>query len=111
MRSGKLKILAVLEPTRYPGLPDVPSINEAVPSFQKPPSWFGFFGPARLPKPVLDRLNAELVRALHEPDIRSKFDDAALAVIGNMPEQFAAMLRSAIEQYGRIMKAAGIEPE
>jgi tripartite-type tricarboxylate transporter receptor subunit TctC len=111
LRSGKLKVLAVLEAKRYPGLPDVPSIGEALPGFEKPASWFGLFGPAALPPPVLARLNAELVASLKEPEVRSKIDELAMSVIANTPEQFSAMLKSGIDQYGRLIKAAGIQPE
>jgi tripartite-type tricarboxylate transporter receptor subunit TctC len=111
MRSGKLKVLAVLEAKRYPGLPDVPSIGESLPGFEKPASWFGLFGPAGLPSPVLARLHDELVASLKHPEVRSKVDELAMTVIANTPEQFSVMLRSGIDQYGRLIKAAGIQPE
>ena len=111
LRSGRLKVLAVLEANRYPGLPDVPSIAEALPGFQKPASWFGLFGPAGLPAPTLARLHDELVASLKEPDVHSKIDELAMTVIANTPEQFSAMLKSGIAQYGRLIKAAGIQPE
>src|SRR5712691_7760511 len=72
MRSGKVTVLAVLEANRYPGLPQVPSIGEFVPGFEKPASWFGLFGPAALPAPVLARLHEELVRSLKERDVARK---------------------------------------
>jgi tripartite-type tricarboxylate transporter receptor subunit TctC len=111
MRSGKLKVLAVLEAKRYPGLPDVPSIGEVVPGFQKPASWFGLFGPAGLPPQTLSRLHDELVASLRDPDVHAKIDELAMTVIANTPEQFSAMLKSGIDQYGRLIKAAGIKPE
>ncbi|HZD61425.1 MAG TPA: tripartite tricarboxylate transporter substrate-binding protein, partial [Xanthobacteraceae bacterium] len=64
MQTGRVKILAVLEPTRYPKLPQVRSMSEIVPAFQKPSSWFGFFGPAGLPREIVTRLNIEMVKAL-----------------------------------------------
>ena len=111
LRSGKLKVLAVLEAKRYPGLPDVPSIGEALPGFEKPASWFGLFGPARLPPQTLARLHDELVASLREPEVRSKIDELAMEVIANTPEQFSVMLKNGIDQYGRLIKAAGIQPE
>ena len=111
LRSGKVKVLAVLEAKRYPGLPDVPSIGETLPGFQKPASWFGLFGPAGLPPQTLARLHDELVASLRDPDVRSKIDDLAMAVIANTPEEFSAMIKSGIDQYGRLIKAAGIQPE
>jgi len=66
MRSGKVKVLAVLEANRYPGLPQVPSIGEFVRVSRSPASWFGLFGPAALPAPVLARLHEEIVKSLKE---------------------------------------------
>jgi len=111
MRSGKLKVLAVLEAKRYPGLPEVPSIGESLPGFEKPASWFGLFAPAGLPQATLARLHDELVASLKEPEVRSKIDELAMSVIANTPEQFSIMLKSGIDQYGRLIKAAGIQPE
>jgi tripartite-type tricarboxylate transporter receptor subunit TctC len=111
MRSGRLKVLAVLEAKRYPGLPEMPSIGEALPGFEKPASWFGLFGPAGLPSPVVARLHDELVASLKDPEVRSKVDELAMTVVANTPEQFSVMLRSGIAQYGRLIKAAGIQPE
>ena len=111
MRSGKVKVLAVLEANRYPGLPQVPSIGEFVPGFEKPASWFGLFGPAALPAPVLARLHEEIVKSLKERDVSSKIDELAMSVIANTPEEFSAMIRAGIEQYGRLIRAAGIQPE
>src|SRR5215467_8143040 len=111
MRSGKLKVLAVLEAKRYSGLPDVPSIGEALPGFEKPASWFGLFGPAGLPPDTTKRLHDELVASLRDPEVSRKVDELAMTVIANTPEQFSAMLKSGIDQYGRLIKAAGIQPE
>jgi tripartite-type tricarboxylate transporter receptor subunit TctC len=104
-------VLAVLEAKRYPGLPDVPSIGEALPGFEKPASWFGLFGPAGLPPATLNRLHDELVASLKDPEVRGKIDELAMTVIANTPEQFSEMLKSGIAQYGRLIKAAGIQPE
>jgi tripartite-type tricarboxylate transporter receptor subunit TctC len=110
-RGGQVKILAVLEPVRYSKMPDVPSMSEIIPAFRKPSSWFGFFGPPGLPQPIVDRLNAEMSKALHEPDIRDNMDANGFTVIGGSPQQFADLLKDGIQRYGEIIKAAGIQPE
>ncbi len=110
-KAGKVRMLAVLEPKRYPGLPEVPTVTETLSGFQKPATWFGFLGPAGLPQPILARLNGEIVKAITASDARAKLEGMGLNVIGNTPEQFAALIRSGIEQYGRIVKSAGIQPE
>jgi tripartite-type tricarboxylate transporter receptor subunit TctC len=111
MQDGHVKILAVLEPTRFGKLPDIRSMTEIVPTFRKPSSWFGFFGPPGLPAPILMRLNGEIGKALNAPDVKPTLDDNGLAVIGGSPEQFAALIRDGIERYGAIIKRAGIKPE
>ena len=111
MRVGKAKIIGVLEGSRYPRLPDIPTVGETLSGFVKPASWFGFFGPAGLPQPVLARLNAEIVKAVNSRELREPFDNAALAIIGNSPEQFAAMQLAGLEVYEKAIKAAGLKPE
>jgi tripartite-type tricarboxylate transporter receptor subunit TctC len=111
MQTGRVKILAVLEPTRYPGLPQVRSMSEVVPAFQKPSSWFGFFGPAGLPREIVTRLNIEMVKALNASDVRGKLEDNGMTVIGGTPEQFGALMQDGIVRYGAIIKATGIQAE
>jgi tripartite-type tricarboxylate transporter receptor subunit TctC len=110
-KAGQVKILAVLEPTRYSRLPDVPSMSELIPAFRKPSSWFGFFGPPGLPEPIVARLNAEMNKALKEPDVVQSFDANGYAAIGGTPRQFADLINDGLARYGAIIKAAGIQPE
>ena len=111
MQTGRVKILAVLEPTRYPKLPQVRSMSEIVPAFQKPSSWFGFFGPAGLPREIVTRLNIEMVKALNASVVRGKLEDNGMTVIGGTPEQFGALMQDGIVRYGAIIKATGIQAE
>jgi tripartite-type tricarboxylate transporter receptor subunit TctC len=111
MQTGRVKILAVLEPTRYAKLPQVRSMSEIVPAFQKPSSWFGFLGPAGLPREIVTRLNSEMVTALNAPDVRGKLEDNGMTVIGGTPEQFGALIQDGIARYGAIIKATGIQAE
>jgi len=111
MQTGRVKILAVLEPTRYPNLPRVRSMSEVLPAFQKPSSWFGFFGPAGLPREIVTRLNIEMVKSLNASDVRGKLEDNGMTVIGGTPEQFGALMQDGIVRYGAIIKATGIQPE
>jgi len=110
-KAGQVKILAVLEPAGYSKLPDVPSMSEIIPAFRKPSSWFGFFGPAGLPEAIATRLNAEIGKALAEPELAKNFETSGYAPIGGTPQQFADLLKDGIERYGAIIKAAGIQPE
>jgi tripartite-type tricarboxylate transporter receptor subunit TctC len=111
MQEGRIKILAVLEPTRFSNLPQIPSMSELIPAFQKPSSWFGFFGPPALSAPILARVNAEMDKALNTPDTKHTLEENGLAVIGGSPQQFAALLKDGIERYGAIIRRAGAQPE
>jgi tripartite-type tricarboxylate transporter receptor subunit TctC len=104
-------VLAILEPTRYAKMPNTPSITEILPQFRKPSTWFGFFGPARLPPEILARLNAEMRKAINAPDARAKIEDSDMTVIADTPQEFAALQKDGIEKFGEIIKAAGIKPE
>jgi len=111
LKSGKLKVLAVINAQRWQVLPDIPAIGESLSGFARPDSWFGFLGPANMPSPVLERMNVELVKALKAPDLAPKFDAMGLIVIGNTPAEFQKMYTAGFEIYGKIIKAAGIQPE
>jgi tripartite-type tricarboxylate transporter receptor subunit TctC len=111
MKAGKLKTLAVLTPSRYAPMPDVPTTAETLPGFVRPDSWFGFLGPAGLAPPVLTRLNGDIVSALKSADVRSKLEFMGFVVIANSPEEFMKMYMDGFEIYGRIVKQAGIQPE
>lgn len=115
LAANKVKLLAVLLPPghrgRYGKLPNVPNITETLPDFEKPPSWFAYFGPAGMMQPIVSRLNNEIVKAINAPDVRAKIEDVGMVVIGNTAEQFAAAYNRGFDVYGKITKAAGIEPE
>jgi tripartite-type tricarboxylate transporter receptor subunit TctC len=111
VREGKLRALAVTLQQRSPVLPDVPTIAEAgMPQF-KLTSWAGVFGPAKLPRDVLDRLNREFVAAIGRPEVQAAMDKQAFQLVGSTPEQLGALVRDQLDSYRSTMKAAGIEPE
>ena len=86
-------------------------ISEVIPEFQSPPYWIGFFGPAKLPEPVLRRLNTELAKALDPPEMRARWADAGFVVAPTSPEEFTKRMYEDLERIGRITKGAGIKPE
>jgi tripartite-type tricarboxylate transporter receptor subunit TctC len=109
-RAGRLRALAVAGYKRLEILPDVPTVSELLPSFEPPPTWTALFAPAGLPKPILARLHAGIVKALAIPEARAKATADGFELIGNTPEEFAAQLKRDIEVAGRLVKAAKIEP-
>ena len=111
VESGKARSIAVLNNSRFAAIPDVPTVGEIIPGFQSPPLWGGYFGPAGLPQPIVQRLNAEMNRAIALPDVRALMERGGLAPAGGPVAQFAATIRSDVERLQRIVKAAGIVPE
>ena len=81
------------------------------PNYERPPGWFGFFGPAGMQRPVVGRLNVEMVKALNASDVSAKLDQIGLTVIANTPEEFSALLARSIELYRQAAKLAGVKPE
>ena len=86
-------------------------MSEVVPSFRKPSSWFGIFGPAGLPSQLVHRLNMEVDKALTATDVRNTFDENGMSVLGGTPEDFAKLIADGIQRYGEIIRVAHIEPE
>lgn len=112
IKSGKLKILAVMGAgQRYPGLPNVPMISETLPKFEDLPTFIGFFGPAQLPKPIVDRLQGAISQAMKDSALREKVEATGVLVLANKPEEYAAMIKKSITEVGRLVKAAGIKPQ
>jgi tripartite-type tricarboxylate transporter receptor subunit TctC len=107
--AGKARILAFLEERRYAKLPEIPLVRETIPAFRGSTIWNGFFAPAGTPAPVVNRLNAEFVKALNAADIVNKMD--ATQIIGGSPEQFGAYWRGQIELFGQLARLLGITPQ
>jgi tripartite-type tricarboxylate transporter receptor subunit TctC len=109
--TGKIRLLAVLESKRYAHAPDLAAIGEMLPGYRKAPSWFAMFGPAGMPRPVVDRLNGAFVKALADPEVRASLEKLSLAIIASTPEEHAASMKEDIEYTARLVKAIGIKPE
>lgn len=111
VRAGRLRALAVTGNKRSPAVPDIPTVAESgVPGFAVT-TWFGMAAPARTPRPVIERLNSEFVRALNAPDIRERLAALGADPVGNTPEQYTAFIQSELEKWTRVIKAAGIKGE
>jgi tripartite-type tricarboxylate transporter receptor subunit TctC len=107
-RAGKLRALAVSSIKRSQFAPDIPTMAESgFPGFDVN-AWFGLLAPAATPAPIIDKLHRETARVLALDDIRKRFSDAGMEVIGNSPAEFAAVIRSEIPQRKAVIAAAGI---
>ena len=112
VRSGQLRALAVTTAARSRAVPDIPTVAEAanLPGFNAI-FWQAMVVPAGTPKPIVDRLYAEAVRALKMPDVIERLaTQGGNELIGNTPEQFAALVRDEIVQYGKVIRQARTKP-
>ena len=108
--TGKVRILAVVEKTRYAALPDVPTVGETVPGFEMS-SWLGFFAPAGTPAPIVTRLHDEIVKILNVDQVKERLAAVGLAVAAGTPADLAETVRNGIAVRGDLIKAAKIEPQ
>jgi tripartite-type tricarboxylate transporter receptor subunit TctC len=82
------------------GFPDLVAVN-----------WWGVLVPAGTPKPIVDKLNADLVKVLAMPDVKEKFAALGVEPVSSTPEQFGAYIRSEAARYGKLIQDAGIKTE
>ena len=111
VRAGKLKAVAVTGPKRHPGLPDTPTFAEAGHPAVAMDAYFGMLAPAGTPKPILDKLHAEISALLKEPETRERFEKAGLDVVGSTPAEFGARLRADLERFAKIARSLGAKAE
>lgn len=107
LKTGKLKALAVTTRDRIDTLPDVPAMSESLPGFETA-SWFGVWGPGKMPKDVLARVSAEIVKALHTPDVKKRYKEQFAEAVGNSPEEFAAYERAERAKWAKVIKDIGV---
>jgi len=105
IKEKRLRAIAVTTPTRFRGLPDVPTIAESGYPGYDFSSWFGILAPAGTPKPVIDRLNAEIVKALKDPGVQSRLTD--YEIYGSTPEEFGTFIKKEIDKTAKIIEASG----
>ena len=111
VRNGKLRALAVTAPKRSPAAPEVPTVSEAgIPGFSVL-DWQGMFTTAKTPAPVINKLNAEIKRALALPDVIEKLATAGVEIQTTTPEEWGRFVQSEIEKWAKVVKTAGIKLE
>jgi tripartite-type tricarboxylate transporter receptor subunit TctC len=110
IQSGQVRALAVTQAQRHGGLPQVPTIGETLPGYALT-GWLGFFAPAGLPATIQARLHAEINKALADGAVRAALEQAGLVPSGGTPQALAELVREELATRGRLVKAAGIEPE
>ena len=111
IKGGKLRALAVTTRERLPAWPDVPTVAQAgLPGYETS-TWGGLLAPAGTPRATVYKLAAETTRILALPDVRERMLAAGVEPVGGTPEQFTAFIASEMLKWGKVAKAAGIEPE
>jgi len=110
VKAGKVRALAVTSSERSKVFPDLPTLDEAGLKGYELRGWIGLFGPAALPREIVNRLNAEVMKML-AGDLRPRLFELGLDVAGGTPESFSAFIKADIGRYASIVKAAGIPPQ
>ncbi len=110
LKSGRLRPIAVSSPQRTTQFPDVPAIAETVKGYDFT-SWFGVFSPAATPRPVVDKLNAELKKAVADPDVAAKLSAQTLDPMHLSPEAFAKLILSDYDRLRSVVKMSGARIE
>src|SRR5688572_18893171 len=111
IREGRLRALVTTLPRRSHLLPEVPTIAEAgMPQFSIT-SWAGLFGPAKMPRPVVERLNREFTAAMGRADVQAAMEKQAFALSPSSPERLADFVKQQMDAYRNTLRAAGVEPE
>jgi tripartite-type tricarboxylate transporter receptor subunit TctC len=108
IEAKKIKILAVSSDKRFPPLPNVPTVRESgLPDYAYD-SWFGVLAPTGVPKPVLNKISADIAQVLRMPDVAQKMKNQGLVVVTQTPDEFDKMVKSESERFGSILRAAGV---
>ena len=111
VKSGKLRALAVLGDKRLPSLPEVPTSAEAGLPAVEAIVWNGIFAPGGTPRPVIDVLHRELVKAYNAPEIKGQVEAAGSTIAADTPDEFAAFIRAETAKWGKVGRAAGVKPQ
>jgi tripartite-type tricarboxylate transporter receptor subunit TctC len=111
IKGGKVKGLGVTSAQRAKALPDVPSFAESgLPGFDIQ-AWYGFVGPAGLPREIVRKIHADSLAVIQRPDFQERLAKDGIEPVGTSPEAFAAQIKADVERWRPIVKAAGVKPE
>ena len=110
VKDGKLVALGVTTPQRAPVLPDVPTLGEVMPEFQRPETTHGLLAPAGTPRGIVNQLHKELVRIFELPDIKDRLHSIAFVLLPSTPEEYGGILRNQIATLSKLVVDAGLKP-
>ncbi|MBS0335722.1 MAG: tripartite tricarboxylate transporter substrate binding protein [Proteobacteria bacterium] len=110
IKSGKVRAIAITSARRSPTAPEYPTVAESgLPGYESV-SWYGVLATAGTPKPVVDRLNAEIRRIVATPEVRDALSNQGAEPVTDTPEEFAAIVKADVAKWARIVKATGAKP-
>lgn len=108
IKAGKLRALGVTSEKRSSSLPEVPAVAESLPGFAIV-SWQGIFAPAGVPQPIVERLAGEMIKAINDPEVKSKLVGQGIEPSGMSPAEFSAFQKAEIDKWARVIKAGNIK--
>ena len=108
IQSNRVRGIAIGSLKRFPALPNLPTFDESGLKGYEATTWFGLLAPAKTPKEIVARLNAEVDKALKSPDLRERFINEGIEPMGGAPEFFAKFIRSEIDKYAKVIKATNV---
>jgi tripartite-type tricarboxylate transporter receptor subunit TctC len=111
IKGGRVRALAVSTPKRNPTLPDVPTTGEAGVKGADAPLWFGIWGPAGLPADIVNKISADIRKALADPTVKERLANGGNDLLDMSPQEFGRFVRSEMDEYQRVVKGAGIQPQ
>lgn len=109
-KAGTIRIIALAEAKRDPGLPGIPTISETVPGVVTA-TWVGMFAPAGTPKAIIEKLNKAAVSALKQPEIMAAMKVQGANVVASTPDELDTLAKAELEHWGKVMPSLGIQPE
>lgn len=106
--AGKLRLIGVASAKRLAVLPNIPAIAETVPGYEVT-QWQGILAPAGTPRDIVAKLNADIVKAMHQPDVKKRLAADGAEPVGNSAEEFAAYIKAEVAHWGPVIKASGAQ--
>ena len=111
VKAGRLRALAITTAKRAAAMPEIPTVDEAgVPGYQVS-VWFGVVAPSATPKDVVARLNAEINRVIGLPEVKERFSQSGIEIVGGSPEVFDRQIREQVATWGKVVKEANIKSD
>ena len=111
IKGGKLKGVGVMGPQRHPDMPNVPTVSETIGSPVDVANWYGVLVPAATPQAIVNRLSAEVVKALASDSVKAKLAAEGVTPLSSTPDAFAAHIKAEIAKWAPIIKATGVKME